>query len=68
MKKTCEICDGSGQISFFKGVSRFLLSWEDCPECGGMGFVYDSLEEAEGQEGVKGENSQVDEREDRKSH
>ena len=38
MKKTCEICDGTGQVSYFKGVSRFLLSWEDCPECNGSGI------------------------------
>jgi DnaJ-class molecular chaperone len=38
-KKTCKLCNGSGQISYFKGVSRFLLSEEECPECGGMGFT-----------------------------
>lgn len=21
------------------GVSRFLLSWEECPECGGLGYI-----------------------------
>ena len=38
LKKTCEICGGSGQVSFFKGVSRFLLSSEECEECAGTGF------------------------------
>jgi len=38
MKKPCETCAGSGQISYFKGVSRFLLSWEECPECSGTGY------------------------------
>ncbi|MEN8258127.1 MAG: hypothetical protein ABFS09_09740 [Thermodesulfobacteriota bacterium] len=38
-EKTCAACGGSGQISFFKGVSRFLISWEECPECGGLGFI-----------------------------
>lgn len=38
MKKVCEICDGTGQISYFKGVSRFLISWEECPECAGLGY------------------------------
>jgi DnaJ-class molecular chaperone len=39
MKKICPICHGSGQLSSFKGVSRFLLSWEECPECGGLGHI-----------------------------
>ncbi len=39
MKKECEFCAGSGQVSYFKGVSRFLLSVEDCPECCGLGFI-----------------------------
>jgi DnaJ-class molecular chaperone len=37
-KKTCDICGGSGQLSFFKGVSRFLLSTEECSECAGTGY------------------------------
>lgn len=37
----CQICNGSGQISYFKGVSRFLLSEEECPACGGLGFIVD---------------------------
>ena len=39
MNKICEFCNGTGQIKFFKGVSRFLLSSEDCPECAGIGFI-----------------------------
>ncbi|MBU0729016.1 MAG: hypothetical protein KKE17_09865 [Proteobacteria bacterium] len=39
MKKVCEVCGGSGQISYFKGVSRFLLSTEECPQCLGLGSV-----------------------------
>ncbi|MDX1776662.1 MAG: hypothetical protein R3297_08770 [Desulfobulbales bacterium] len=38
LNKICEICGGSGQVSFFKGVSRFLLSSEECEECAGTGF------------------------------
>jgi DnaJ-class molecular chaperone len=38
-KKTCEVCEGSGQICSFRGVSRFVLTWEDCPVCGGLGFT-----------------------------
>ncbi len=33
------MCHGTGQVSFFKGESRFLLSVEECPECLGMGFI-----------------------------
>jgi len=40
-KKICPICNGSGQLSSFKGVSRFLLSWEECPECDGLGYIID---------------------------
>lgn len=39
VKKNCEFCGGSGQISYFKGVSRFLVSWEECPECAGLGYI-----------------------------
>ena len=35
----CSTCSGTGQISFFQGVSRFVISWEECPECSGTGFV-----------------------------
>lgn len=38
-QKICETCHGSGQVSYFKGVSRFLLSSEECPECAGLGFI-----------------------------
>ncbi len=38
-KKTCPSCGGSGQISFFQGESRFLLSMEECPECSGTGSL-----------------------------
>ncbi|MEN8189774.1 MAG: HU family DNA-binding protein [Thermodesulfobacteriota bacterium] len=39
MSQPCAFCNGSGQISYFKGVSRFLLSEEECPECGGTGIA-----------------------------
>lgn len=35
----CPACGGTGQISFFKGESRFLLSVEECPVCCGFGYV-----------------------------
>jgi DnaJ-class molecular chaperone len=39
MKKECDICGGSGQVNFFKGVSRFLLSVEECDACNGIGYT-----------------------------
>jgi DnaJ-class molecular chaperone len=44
-KKICEVCGGTGQISYFKGVSRFLLSNEECEECAGTGYLLDTVEE-----------------------
>lgn len=38
-RRPCSACHGSGQTSSFLGVSRFLLTWEECPECGGLGVV-----------------------------
>jgi DnaJ-class molecular chaperone len=35
----CPSCGGSGQISYFAGVSRFLLSFEECPGCAGLGYL-----------------------------
>ena len=56
MKNNCESCGGTGQISYFKGVSRFLLSCEECPECGGLGFLFspdEKVEEVEGDDGQR---------------
>ncbi len=39
MKKTCDTCGGSGQTGHFQGVSRFVITWEDCTECLGTGFI-----------------------------
>ncbi|KGO33563.1 hypothetical protein JT06_13805 [Desulfobulbus sp. Tol-SR] len=39
--KPCPICNGCGQISSFKGVSRFPLTTEECPACGGTGLELD---------------------------
>ncbi len=38
MGKICDTCGGIGQLSFFKGESRFLLSLEECPACAGTGY------------------------------
>jgi DnaJ-class molecular chaperone len=44
-KKICQVCGGTGQVSYFKGVSRFLLSNQECEECAGIGYILDSVEE-----------------------
>jgi DnaJ-class molecular chaperone len=38
----CPSCGGSGQIQFFQGESRFLLTVEECPECCGTGYIVNS--------------------------
>ena len=43
-KQICPSCGGSGQISFFQGESRFLLTMEECPECNGTGSLVDDKE------------------------
>lgn len=55
MKKICNMCNGTGQISYFKGVSRFLLSEEECPECQGLGFSLMEDEEEHPEENDKGQ-------------
>jgi DnaJ-class molecular chaperone len=35
----CPTCGGTGQISFFQGESRFLLTDEECPACCGLGYI-----------------------------
>ena len=35
----CPGCNGTGQMTWFGGVSRFQFSYEDCPECDGVGFL-----------------------------
>lgn len=41
-RKVCAVCGGTGQISFFQGVSRFLLSNEECEVCAGTGYQFNS--------------------------
>lgn len=42
----CPGCGGSGQIAFFRGVSRFVMDWDDCPDCCGTGLLDASANEA----------------------
>jgi DnaJ-class molecular chaperone len=44
MQKPCKACDGGGEIAYFRGISRFLLSWKDCPACDGLGYVVEKQE------------------------
>ena len=37
--KPCPGCGGSGQTSCFYGESRFMMTWEDCPDCCGTGVI-----------------------------
>jgi DnaJ-class molecular chaperone len=46
-KKICDSCGGAGQVSFFKGVSRFLLSTKECGACAGTGFQLDAAPKKE---------------------
>ena len=47
-RRECPGCGGSGQISYFQGESRFLLTTEECPECLGTGFLDDEPEPGAG--------------------
>ena len=44
-EKVCDVCGGSGQVSFFQGVSRFLLSTEECDACTGTGYQLNPVTE-----------------------
>ena len=37
-KPPCPLCNGTGEIASFKGVSRFVVSRDECPACGGTGL------------------------------
>lgn len=54
METSCSTCNGTGQISFFQGESRFLLTHEECPGCFGTGLAQENKDvPAEKQEGDK---------------
>jgi hypothetical protein len=46
----CPTCGGSGQLNFFKGESRFLLSIEECPVCCGFGYMQEDEQEGNSEE------------------
>ncbi len=37
--KSCEGCGGTGQTGFFAGESRFVITWDECPDCCGTGVI-----------------------------
>ncbi len=43
-KKVCNTCGGSGEIGYFQGESRFMLTREECPACYGFGYMLDDEE------------------------
>ena len=53
MKKTCDTCGGTGQIQHFQGVSRFLLTTEECPACSGFGYALSEEEKPKDKRGSK---------------
>lgn len=55
----CDICGGTGEVNYFKGVSRFLLSHEICPACHGSGFAADDNTD-ETESGDKNETPETD--------
>ena len=52
----CPGCNGTGQMTWFGGVSRFQFSYTDCPECNGVGFLEMTSEKLLGAEEIA-ENS-----------
>ena len=38
MENVCDICGGTGQIGIFRGLSRFIMTYEEFPECYGTGI------------------------------
>lgn len=40
----CIGCNGSGQTASFGGESRFMFTWEDCPDCCGTGVQLDNAD------------------------
>jgi len=54
----CIGCGGSGQTSFFGGASRFMFTWEDCPDCYGTGITLDETIADEPNTSTSGKSSQ----------
>lgn len=52
----CPGCGGSGQTSYFGGASRFMLTWEDCPDCCGTGIILDEKDSDQEEKPEKKDN------------
>lgn len=39
MEKKCASCGGTGQLGHFQGISRFIITWEECSDCLGSGIA-----------------------------
>ncbi|BCO09052.1 hypothetical protein GF1_14280 [Desulfolithobacter dissulfuricans] len=48
IRSSCPACGGTGQVSFFQGESRFLLTTEECSLCLGLGYVLEKNQEQAG--------------------
>ena len=44
IKQPCEFCNGTGQMSYFQGESRFLLTHDECHDCNGTGLKQQEVE------------------------
>lgn len=50
----CTLCNGTGEIASFKGVSRFVVSRDECPACGGTGldlFILKTVQDSNREDG-----------------
>ena len=47
-RRICPACGGTGQVSFFQGESRFLLTTEECSLCLGLGYILMEKQEQAG--------------------
>lgn len=47
-RQTCNTCGGSGEIGYFRGESRFVITREECPACCGFGYTLEDEDHASG--------------------
>jgi len=51
IRQTCNTCGGSGEIGYFQGESRFVITREECPACCGFGYTLEDEDPASGRTG-----------------